>query len=171
MKEALFLKRNIDKWKRYEEALSGTGDPDTLASAFIELTDDLAYARTFYPESSTSGYLNGLASGFHHRLYKNKKESTARVWSFWQYELPLLFRQYRRYLLYAFIFFVVLLLSSLMLSDGIKTVTDQATSFIGPGRGSMLTRSAALSIAALGVGAAVGAGASPSMIGGQAALL
>lgn len=107
MKEALFLKRNIDKWKHYEQALSGTVDPDTLASAFIELTDDLAYARTFYPESSTSDYLNGLASGFHHRLYKNKKESTARVWSFWQYELPLLFRQYRRYLLYAFIFFVV----------------------------------------------------------------
>lgn len=107
IKEPLFLKRNADKWKGYEEVLSGAGDPDRLAAAFIELTDDLAYARTFYPGSRTVSYLNGLASGFHHRLYSNKKESVSRVWSFWQYELPLLFRRYHRYLLYAFVFFGV----------------------------------------------------------------
>jgi len=107
MKEALFLKRNIDQWKRFEAELSQTDDPDRLASAFITLTDDLAYARTFYPQSRTAQYLNGLASGFHHRLYKNKKESAGRIWSFWQFELPHLFRQYHRYLLYAFLFFIV----------------------------------------------------------------
>lgn len=107
MKEALFLKRNIDKWKRYESDLEGTGDPDVLAAAFIELTDDLAYARTFYPDGSTARYLNSLASGFYQKLYSNRKESAARIWSFWQYELPFLFGRYRRYLLYAFLFFVV----------------------------------------------------------------
>jgi uncharacterized membrane protein SpoIIM required for sporulation len=107
MKEALFLKRNIDKWKAYEQQLDTTDDPDLEAASFIELTDDLSYARTFYPRSKTTAYLNGLTAKFHHQLYKNKKESPARIWSFWQFELPYLFRRYHRYLLYAFIFFIV----------------------------------------------------------------
>jgi uncharacterized membrane protein SpoIIM required for sporulation len=106
MKEALFLKRNIDKWKGYQALLSTSEDPDELASCFIELTDDLAYARTFYPESKTTHYVNGLAAGFHQQLYKNKKENSARIFSFWQFELPWLFKKYHRYLLYSFLFFV-----------------------------------------------------------------
>lgn len=107
MKEALFLKRNIDKWRQYEGELKSIDDPDLLAGRFIELTDDLAYARTFYPESQTVHYLNGLTTGFHHLLYQSKKEAAGRIWSFWQYELPFLIRRYHRYLLYAFIFFAV----------------------------------------------------------------
>lgn len=107
MKEALFLKNNADKWKQYEELLGTAKDPDQLSSCYIELTDDLAYARTFYPKSKTTGYLNSLSARFHQQLYKNKKESATRIWSFWQYELPFLFKQYQRYLLYAFLFFIV----------------------------------------------------------------
>lgn len=107
MKEALFLKGNIDKWTRFEQQLETTEDPDLLAGNFIELTDDLAYALTFYPQSKTSGYLNGIASRFHQKLYKNKREAGSRIWSFWQYELPYLLRRYHRYLLYAFLFFIV----------------------------------------------------------------
>jgi uncharacterized membrane protein SpoIIM required for sporulation len=82
-------------------------DPDELAERFIQITDDLAYAKTFYPKSKTTAYLNGLAAGLHQSIYKNKTEKSNRFILFWKYELPLLFKTYEKQLLYAFIFFVV----------------------------------------------------------------
>ncbi|TZF85666.1 stage II sporulation protein M (plasmid) [Pedobacter sp. BS3] len=105
MREALFVKQNAEKWKRYEQ-FNGA-DPDELAGCFIDLTNDLAFAKTFYPKSKTTRYLNGIASRFHQSIYKNKKERSNRFLLFWKQELPLLFFQYRNQLLYAFIFFIV----------------------------------------------------------------
>jgi uncharacterized membrane protein SpoIIM required for sporulation len=107
MREARFLKQNAEKWKLYEKELNHTDNPDLFADRFIELTDDLAYSRTFYPASNTSKYLNGLATLFHQKIYKNKKERKNRLKDFWFYELPYLFRQYHRHLLYSFLFFIV----------------------------------------------------------------
>jgi uncharacterized membrane protein SpoIIM required for sporulation len=104
MREALFVKQNSEKWKRYESMQ--TNNPDELAESFIALTDDLAYAKSFYPQSNTTKYLNTLAARFHQSIYKNKKEKTNRFVEFWKYELPLLFFTYRKTLLYAFIFFM-----------------------------------------------------------------
>ncbi|GAB3927085.1 stage II sporulation protein M [Mucilaginibacter myungsuensis] len=104
MREALFVKQNSARWKRYEN--EPTKDPDELAERFIAIADDLAYAKTFYPQSKTTGYLNTLASGFHQSIYRNKKEKTDRFVTYWKYELPMLFATYRRQLLYAFVFFV-----------------------------------------------------------------
>ncbi|ARS35497.1 stage II sporulation protein M [Pontibacter actiniarum] len=105
MREAAFIRKNKLKWKSYET--EKTSSPDALADRFIELTDDLAYARTFYPESDTTSYLNALAGRTHQAIYKNKKESQNRFLRFWKYELPFLFRQHHRQLLYAFLVFAV----------------------------------------------------------------
>jgi uncharacterized membrane protein SpoIIM required for sporulation len=107
MREAQFLKQNAEKWKQYETEVHHFDNPDTFADRFVELTDDLAYARTFYPKSNTAKYLNGITSLFHQKIYKNKKEKRSRIFSFWQFELPYMFKQYQRQLLYAFLFFVV----------------------------------------------------------------
>jgi len=107
MREAQFLKQNADKWKQYEEELRTRQNADLLAERFVELTDDVAYSRTFYPKSSTSKYLNGLAATFHQKIYRNKKEDRGRILNFWQFELPYLFLIYRKQFLYAFIFFIV----------------------------------------------------------------
>ncbi|MBC8034241.1 MAG: stage II sporulation protein M [Chitinophagaceae bacterium] len=107
MREAQFLKQNAEKWKQYEQEALKPESPDTFADRFIELTDDLAYSKTFYPNSNTTKYLNGLASRFHQKIYRNKKERSSRIISFWQYELPWIFKQYHRQLLYAFLFFIV----------------------------------------------------------------
>jgi uncharacterized membrane protein SpoIIM required for sporulation len=103
MREALFLKQNKERWSSYEKMPSR--DPDELADRFIRLTDDLAFARTFYPKSKTVSYLNGLASSIHLAIYKNKKEKQNRIVTFWKYELPLVMARYQRQLLYAFLFF------------------------------------------------------------------
>ncbi|MEJ7557283.1 MAG: stage II sporulation protein M [Pedobacter sp.] len=104
MREALFVKQNSAKWKAYEQLQ--TNNPDDIADRFIDITNDLAYAKTFYPTSKTTAYLNGVASVLHQSIYKNKKEKTSRFITFWKLELPTLFYTYRRQLLYAFLFFV-----------------------------------------------------------------
>jgi uncharacterized membrane protein SpoIIM required for sporulation len=105
MREPLFVKQNSEKWKSFEK--SPTNDPDELADRFIQITDDLAYAKTFYPKSKTTAYLNGLAANLHQSIYKNKTEKSNRFITFWKYELPLLFKTYQKQLLYSFIFFII----------------------------------------------------------------
>ena len=72
MREPLFVKQNADKWRSFEQ--EPTTDPDEIAERFIKITDDLAYAKTFYPQSKVTLYLNKLASGIYLGIYKNKKE-------------------------------------------------------------------------------------------------
>lgn len=105
MREALFVKQNAEKWKAYE-ALQ-TANPDELAQRFVDITNDLAYAKTFYPKSNTTLYLNGMAATLHQSIYKNRKEEKGRFFRYWKYELPLLFFKYRKQILYAFIFFFI----------------------------------------------------------------
>lgn len=105
MREALFVKQNTEKWQAFERA--DYANADDLADRFIEITNDFAYAKTFYPNSKTTAYLNGLASTLHQRVYKNKKERSSRFINFWKTELPLVFYVHRKKLLYAFIFFML----------------------------------------------------------------
>ena len=108
MREAAFVKKNKEKWKQFEEVLKGhqRQTPDRVSNLYIQLTDDLAYARTFFPESETVLYLNHLAMRVHQSIYKNKRERSGRILSFWKYELPLLFYKHRKQFLYAFLIFV-----------------------------------------------------------------
>src|SRR6185503_15212610 len=112
MREPLFVKQNIKKWEDFENV--PTSNPDELANRFIQITDDLAYAKTFYPKSKTTEYLNGLAATLHQSIYKNKTEKGNRFITFWKYELPLLFKEYQKQLLYSFIFFSVFTLMGIL---------------------------------------------------------
>jgi uncharacterized membrane protein SpoIIM required for sporulation len=105
MREPLFVKQNAEKWTSFEQVPAT--DPDEIAERFIKITDDLAYAKTFYPKSKTTVYLNGLASKLHQSIYKNKTEKRNRFLNFWKYELPLLFKNYEKQLLYSFLFFII----------------------------------------------------------------
>ncbi|WP_316806053.1 stage II sporulation protein M [Pedobacter agri] len=105
MREALFVKKNTEKWQQYDRMQQA--NPDEVANQFIEITNDLAYAKTFYPKSKTTAYLNGLASKLHQSVYKNKKEKSNRFIHFWKSELPLLFLEHRKQVIYALLFFVI----------------------------------------------------------------
>ena len=84
MREAAFVKLNQKRWLEFEKQLnSGKAQPDMLAEIFIQLTDDLSFARTQYPDSRTTKYLNSLTSKFHLKIYKNKKEEKNRFITFW----------------------------------------------------------------------------------------
>lgn len=108
MREVAFLKQNAEQWQKFEALLEqrAAADPDALAELFVRVTDDLAYAKTFYPASSTTAYLNTLAGRVHQLIYRNKKERSNRFPVFWQYELPALMRESRMELLCALAVFL-----------------------------------------------------------------
>jgi uncharacterized membrane protein SpoIIM required for sporulation len=103
VREGLFIKKNIDKWKQYQ--YEPATDPDEMAGQFTDLVNDLGYSKTFYPQSKVTNYLNGLASRIYLGIYRNKKEETSRIIRFWKTELPLVVRRYHREILYSFIIF------------------------------------------------------------------
>ena len=109
MREAAFVRQNKEKWIAFEKAIHFNApiDPDKLANGYIQLTNDLAYAQTYYGESKTLLYLNSLASQAHQKIYRNKTESRNRIIDFWKTEFPLFFRQYHRTLGIAFLIFAV----------------------------------------------------------------
>lgn len=112
MKEITFLKHNAERWKQFELLLSHDkkSNPDELSDLFIQLTDDLSYSRTNYPQTKTTQYLNELAVKAHHQIYKNKKEKRNRILTFWKYELPFTFKKSHKKLLLSFVIFAIALL-------------------------------------------------------------
>ena len=104
MREARFIKKNVEKWNQYQR--EETRDPDEMADRFVTLLDDLSYAKTFYPRSKVTRWINGLAAGIYQSIYKNRKQDVSRLFLFWKYELPLLIRRYHRVLLFTLILFV-----------------------------------------------------------------
>lgn len=131
MRETVFVKQNVKKWEEFEKLLqSNVPDPDKLSDLFIQITDDLAFARTQYPDSKTFAYLNGLASKIHGRIYKNKAEDRNRFITFWKYEVPNIMWLTRNKLLYATLVFVVSILIGIVSQnadpDFVRTILGDA---------------------------------------------
>jgi uncharacterized membrane protein SpoIIM required for sporulation len=107
MREVSFIKQNKEKWLSFENAIlkDDIKDPDDLASQYIHLINDLAYAQTYYPKSKVVSYLNQLAAKAYQKIYKTKREDTNRLLSFWKTEVPLICYQYRTFIYVAFIIF------------------------------------------------------------------
>lgn len=112
MREASFLSRNEKKWRNVEKILDKNSDltPDESADLFVELADDLSYARTHYKDSVSTKYLNSLARGIFQKLTQARREKLGRFGLFWKYEVPLVVYRHRMKLLYAFTFFALCLL-------------------------------------------------------------
>ncbi len=100
MREVVFINKNKNKWQSYEEILSGNTPIDSsgLTKIYLDLTDDLAYANTYYPDSQTTQYLHQLAGQAHRKIYTTKKESLKSILHFYKYSFPLLFYKYRKFL-------------------------------------------------------------------------
>lgn len=109
MREVAFIKQNKEKWLGIEQVIAGKvkKNPDDLSSLYINVVNDLAFAQTYYPKSKTTTYLNHLSSLIFQRIYKTKRTEKNRLFSFFKTEVPTLVYQYRRYLFYAFGFFIL----------------------------------------------------------------
>jgi uncharacterized membrane protein SpoIIM required for sporulation len=74
MRETQFIRQNEQKWAGFEELL-GEKSPEAapLHDMFVQVTDDLAHAQTFYPSRRVRAYLNGLAQNVFTRLYQRRR--------------------------------------------------------------------------------------------------
>lgn len=105
MKEARFIAINKEKWLKMEQ--SRQLDADQLAAHFVELSDDLAYARTFYPGSEVEQYLNRLVASYLTDINTGRPAPKKKWWKFWWIDFPLLLFQKRKTLAFASGFFLL----------------------------------------------------------------
>ena len=120
MKEVLFIRNNIEKWRAMEELIDNIDFemPDRLADVYTELTADLAFAQTHYPRSRITVYLNNLASALHNEIYRNRREKWSRLLTFWTQEVPDVMWKERRLLLLSFVIFMASVLTGVVSTLG-----------------------------------------------------
>jgi uncharacterized membrane protein SpoIIM required for sporulation len=109
LKELTFIRDNIDKWQKAEGVAENAmaQSPDQLADVYTDITTDLAFAQTHYPESRITIYLNNLSQALHGEIYRNKREKWSRIITFWTHEVPQTMYDARWLLLASFIITVV----------------------------------------------------------------
>lgn len=104
MRERKFVNQNIDKWAQIERNLKRKQkNPEELRKDLIQVTDDLAYARTFYRSRSIRVYLNGLAQSVYHSLYTTRKPIWNSIKLFFRIEVPKIIYFSRKELLVSFL--------------------------------------------------------------------
>jgi uncharacterized membrane protein SpoIIM required for sporulation len=128
MREIAFIKQNKEKWQDFERIIvnNTNKDPDTLAAIYLKLTNDLAYAQTYYPKSKITKYLNNLTSLLFLRIYKKKRNDKKDILTFFKIDVPLLAYQYRKYIYTAlslyFIFMAIGILSAIYNVDFVRYI-------------------------------------------------
>ena len=106
MKETLFIEKNKDHWQRAEILLNAKNlHADELSQLLISITDDLAYARTFYPNRLIKVYLNNLTNSIFQKIHYKKARKLTSLFQFWTEDLPPIIWDLRRELFFSFVVF------------------------------------------------------------------
>jgi uncharacterized membrane protein SpoIIM required for sporulation len=109
MKEIVFIRNGLKKWAQYETIASSPEKhtADELADVYTDITADLAFAQTNYPNSDITTYLNNLTLSIHNLLYGVKKEKASRILTFFTHEIPLTVYAERRNIIISLIIFTL----------------------------------------------------------------
>ncbi len=109
MRESVFIKQNISKWNNYEYIISQGNhvSPAEKANVYFDLSSDLAFAQSHYPQSEITSYLNDLTIKLHNEVYKEKHENWRRIITFWTQEVPRTVYRERKYLFISLLVFLV----------------------------------------------------------------
>ena len=120
MNEAVFIRRNIEKWRRMEmmEGDDVFTTPDEMVNAYNDITSDLAFAQTHYPDSPITTYLNDIALGLHRDLYRHKHTTARQMLRFWTHEIPLAVYDARKALLLSLVIFILSTLAGVVSTLG-----------------------------------------------------
>lgn len=112
MKESRFIQQRHQRWQAFEKEIDRKdSDPHQLTSAYMEVLDDLSYARTHYPNRFVRNYLNGLGQELGLKLLRSGQFRLRNVWQFWSVDLPRVSYTSRKRLLFSlgvFAFFVLI---------------------------------------------------------------
>jgi len=109
MNEIQFLHKNIKKWEAFEALLDTKQrvHPDEMSDLFVNLTDDLAFSRTYFPDAKSTQFLNQLAQKAHREIYQSQPINKSRIKTFWVSEFPLLIYASRKEIFVSFIILVI----------------------------------------------------------------
>ena len=109
MLESVFIKQNISKWHQYEDVLTFgvEQNPTEISEMYLDLSSDLAFAQSHYPNAEITSYLNDLTLKLHNVVYNEKHENWRRIITFWTREVPEIIWRERRSLLISLIVFLV----------------------------------------------------------------
>ena len=122
MRESVFIKQNIARWRDYQRRLDEPSgeSPDALAQMYTELTSDLAFSRTHFPDGTITTMLNAMTLKLHNEIYSGHHEKWSRLWTFWTDEVPQAVYENRKAMLSAlavFVFFLLVGIVSLFNDD------------------------------------------------------
>jgi uncharacterized membrane protein SpoIIM required for sporulation len=104
MRESKFIDRNSEKWKQFEDKMRTQNmSPDQLEKAFLELNDDLAYSRTYFPNRTVRVFLNNLLTPVYDRIYRSRPLSVKVIKTFFTDTAPRIHWSARRFIMISFI--------------------------------------------------------------------
>ncbi|MDF2438133.1 MAG: hypothetical protein K0Q95_2509 [Bacteroidota bacterium] len=107
MKESDFIEQNKNKWIEVEKNLTNKDvSPSETSKLFVQVTNDLSYARTFYKNRSVKIYLNEIAKLLFNDINKSKQSNFKSFIKFWKTDLPLIMYSCRRSMLISSIVFL-----------------------------------------------------------------
>jgi len=108
LRESQFIKQSEKKWKNFEEDLKlDRKNPERTSKLFIQITDDLSYARTYYPNRMVRKYLDGVSQILLSKIYKNQRTPWSQFMNFWTQTLPLDIYRARRAFTVSFLIFAM----------------------------------------------------------------
>ncbi|WP_341228561.1 stage II sporulation protein M [uncultured Arcticibacterium sp.] len=88
MRESSFIHKYKHRWDEIET--SEELEIENKANNFIDLANDLAYAKTNYPHSKLTSYLNKLTIRIYKSIFFEPKRSENALLNFWTDDLPVI---------------------------------------------------------------------------------
>lgn len=91
MKETDFIQQNNEKWAKIEANLNRKGrfaSYDNLSDSFVELSEDLSYAQTYYGRRTVRVFLNNMGQRLYKKVFNTQAKSKTAKLRFWTHELP-----------------------------------------------------------------------------------
>lgn len=132
MKEVVFVRKNMDKWQKVQAAAAALGNfhPEQIADMYLDISADLAFAQTHYPDSDIIPYLNSLALKLHNKIYGNKQHRASQILRFWTHDIPTEIYKHRNMMLISLIIFLLFTFVGVISTVGEETF---ATNILGQG--------------------------------------
>ncbi len=108
MKETQFIRINKEKWQRFEKLNANkSSNPEELTNLYVDITDDLGYAQSYYRHRTVRVYLNQLAQKVFWGVNKFKRDSFKNLLNQTIEGLPIAIYKSRYALLTSFIAFIL----------------------------------------------------------------
>jgi len=137
MTEDNFILKNENQWRKleaYNKTLSNksvsalkVSEIDEFAELFRSVSQNLAYAKTHYPNGRSAPYLNQLAGIAHQHFYLRRKGGLSSAAQYVRKGFPRAIQAKRSYFAFVLMLFLVGVLASLIM---VRADTDYASLFL-----------------------------------------